>query len=191
MKRLLPGLVAIVLLGLVYLGVTPALSKPQGTWQRVEQAAPTKLLQQLRQDYAPYLRSDTPVDVGQMQMLKLQQPNSLPLYLINTRVHPKGQPEQTPTCGIGGCLFLGYLPDRDGFKPVLNRWINDFRVQGTPPVVQPTGRVLNGVPCFQLTPYNSRTQKPDPTQILCFNGKDFVPAGEESKQKFNPRGIER
>lgn len=181
MKRLLPGLMAIVLLGLVYLGVNPALSKLDGTWQRVEQTAPTKLLQQLRQDYAPYLRSDMPVDVGQMQMLKLQQPNSLPLYLINTRAYPKGQPEQTPTCGTGGCLFLGYLPDKDGFKPVLNRWINDFRVQGAPSVIQPTERVLNQVPCFQLTTYNSRTQRTNPTQILCFNGKEFVSAGEESR----------
>ena len=189
MKRLFSALMVIVLLGLVYLGVTPALSKPQGTWQRVEEAAPTKLLQQLRQDYVPYLRSDTPVEMGQMQMLKLQQPNSLPLYLINTRVHPKERPEQAPTCGVGGCLFLGYLPDKDGFKPVLKQWINDFRVQGAPPVIQLSERVLNQVSCFRLTPYNSRTQRPAPTQILCFNGKDFVPAGEESKQKFNPGGI--
>lgn len=165
--------------------LNPALSKADPIWQRVGQAAPPKLEQQLRQDYAPYLRRDIPVDVSQMQMLKLEQQDSLPLYLINTRVHPKGHPELTPSCGMEGCLLFGYIPQERRFKRVLNRLVNDFQVEGAPPIIQSTKRVLNRVPCFELTTYSPITGRVNRTQTLCFNGNGFVVAGEESKSFSN------
>jgi hypothetical protein len=186
MKRLLPVLIAIALLSLVYMSVHPALSKATGKWQRVGQAAPAALVRQLRQDYAPYLRLDTPIDVGQMQVLKLQQPGALPLYVINTRVHTQGKPEMTPSCGMSGCLLLGYIPQNAGFKQVLKASINDFQVQGAPPVVRSIERVLNHVPCFGLTTFNPSTQRVNPTQTLCFDGHQFVRAENRTEGSFHP-----
>ncbi len=185
MKRWLILMGAIALLSLAYLSIHPASSKANPVWQRVKQAAPPQLEQQLRQDYAPYKRTDTPVDIGQMQMLKLEQPGSLPLYLINTRVYPKGHSELTLTCGIGGCLTLGYIPQGERFKQVLNRWMNDFQVEGAPPVIQPIKRVLNRVPCFQLSGYSPSTGQPNQTQTLCFDGNEFVQAGDEPPNPSN------
>lgn len=186
MKRLLPVLIAIALLGLMYVSVHPALSSSESKWLKVYQSAPTALVRQLRQDYAPYLRLDIPVDVGQMQVLKLQQPGSLPLYVINTRVHTQGKPEMTPSCGMSGCLLLGYIPQNAGFKQVLKGYINDFQVQGAPPVIQPIERVLNHVPCFGLTTFNLSTQRVSSIQTLCFDGHQFVQAGNATEGSFHP-----
>lgn len=185
MKRWIILMSAIALLTSAYFNIHSASSQANPVWQRVKQAAPLKLEQQLREDYAPYQRTDIPVDIGQMQMLKLEQPGSLPLYLINTRVYPKEHPELTPTCGVGGCLTLGYIPQAGRFKQVLNRWINDFQVEGTLPVIQPINRVLNRVPCFQLSSYNTSTGQPSQTQILCFDSNEFVQAGDEPQNRSN------
>jgi hypothetical protein len=181
LRRFLCITIALTLSSILCWRIAPSFSKNDPDWKPVAQVAPAKLLQQLRQDYAPHIPPNQVVEVGQMKMLTLQQPGSFPLYLINTRVYPTGHPEQTPTCGVGGCLFLGYIPDKNGFKQVLNGWINDFEVQGEPPIIQPVQRVLNQVPCFQLTTYNPRAKRMNPTQILCFNGEEFVTAGEEPK----------
>jgi len=176
------ALTALTLSGVLIWRIAPSFSGETG-WQPVSQIAPSGLLQRLRQDYAPHITTNTTVDVRQMRMLKLQQPGSLPLYLVNTRVHTSGNQKRTPTCGLGGCLFLGYIPDKAGFKQVFEGLINDFQVQGKPPVIQPISRVLNKVPCFQLTTYNTGTGRTNPTQTLCFNGGDFVPISEKAKQQ--------
>ena len=179
-RRLGYGAIALTLSGVFIWQIAPSFSG-ETSWQPVSRIAPSGLLQRLRQDYAPHIPAKTAVDVGQMRMLKLQQPGSSPLYLVNTRVHTVGDQKKTPTCGFGGCLFLGYIPDHSGFKQVFEGLINDFQVQGKPPVIQPISRVVNKVPCFQLTTYNSRTQKTNPTQTLCFNGGNFTPVGEKTK----------
>ena len=167
-QRLIGGAIVLTLVGVLLWRVAPVLSVNEQTWQPVSQSAPPALQQQLNQDYAPNIPPDQTVEVGHMKLLKLQQPGSLPLYLINTRVHPAEHPDQTPTCGAGGCLFLGYVPDGNRFKPVLHQWINDFRVQGQPPVIQPVPRVLNDLPCFRVTIYNgqSRQMKPPANTLL-------------------------
>lgn len=179
-KRLVYGAISLTLSGVLIWQIAPSFSG-ESSWQPVSQSAPPKLLQQLQQDYAPHIPSDMTMDVGQMQMLKLQQSGSLPLYLVNTRVHTSRNQKKTPTCGFGGCLFLGYIPENSGFKQVFNGLINDFQVQGKPPVIKPISRVMNRVPCFQLTTYNSRAARINPTQTLCFNGGDFAPVGEKAK----------
>lgn len=178
-KRFFVGAIALTFSSLLLWQISPGFSESQQNWRPVSQAAPPALLQQLRQDYAPNLPLDWSGDIGQMRMLKLQQPGSLPLYLINTRVYPPGRPEQTPTCGTGGCLFLGYIPQGNRYRQVLNGLINDFQVQGAPPVIQPVQRTLNNVPCFSLTAFNPRTQSASPSQVLCFNGGNFVPVGNQ------------
>ncbi|MBD2060599.1 hypothetical protein H6F88_32155 [Oculatella sp. FACHB-28] len=184
LRRLVYSAIALILSGILFWRIAPSFSTEQG-WRPVWEVAPPGLLEQLRQDYATEIPADVTVDVRQMQLLKLQQPESLPLYLINTRVYSLEHPDQTPTCGTGGCLFLGYIPGNNGFRQVLNGWINDFQVQGEPPVIGPVQRVLNHVPCFQLTTYNARTQRISPTQTLCFNGGRFVPAATQSLRSFN------
>lgn len=176
------ALTALTLSGVLIWRIAPSFSG-ETNWQPVSQIAPSGLLQRLRQDYAPHIPANTAVDVGQMRMLKLQQPGSLPLYLVNTRVHTSGNQERTPTCGLGGCLFLGYIPDKAGFKQIFEGLVNDFQVQGKPPFIQPISRVMNKVPCLQLTTYNARTRRTNSTQTLCFNGGDFVPVGEKAKQQ--------
>jgi hypothetical protein len=179
-RRLGYGAIALTLSGVFIWQIAPSFSG-ETSWQPVSRIAPSGLLQRLRQDYAPHIPANTTVDVGQMRMLKLQQPGSSPLYLVNTRVHTVGNQKKTPTCGFGGCLFLGYIPDHSGFKQVFEGLINDFQVQRKPPVIQPISRVMNKVPCFQLTTYNARTQKTNPTQTLCFNDGNFTPVGEKTK----------
>lgn len=181
-QRLIGGAIVLTLVGVLLWCVAPGFSVDEQLWQPVAQSAPPALKQQLSQDYAPNVPPDQTVEVGQMKLLKLQQLGSLPLYLINTRVHPVEHPNQTPTCGVGGCLFLGYVPDGNRFKPLLHQWINDFRVQGQPPVIQPVPRVLNDLPCFQVTAYNWQTRQVTPPQTLCFNGGEYVPAGEDLKR---------
>ena len=180
LRRLLYGAVSLTLIGGLIWQIAPSFSGEQG-WKTVAEAAPSALRQQLEQDYAPHVPPAQEVDVGQMHILKLQESGAFPLHLINTRVHSLEHPDQTPTCGMGGCLFLGYIPDKSKYKQVLNQLINDFQVEGAPPVIQSTRRVLNGVPCFQLTTYNPSTQRVNPNQTLCFNGKEFVQAGNEPK----------
>jgi hypothetical protein len=174
------GVILLTLLAVGVWQITPGLSG-ESAWRLVAQSAPPALLQQLQQDYALHIPPNQTIDVGQMHILKLQQTGSLPLYLINTRIHPVGHPEQTPTCGIGGCLFLGYIPHKDKYQQVLNVMINDFQLKGNSPIIQPLNRVLNDVPCFQLTTSNANTGRIHPTQTLCFNGHTFVEAGEELK----------
>jgi hypothetical protein len=175
-KRLVYGAIVVTLSGVLIWQIAPSFSD-ESSWQPVSKIAPPELLRQLQQDYVPHIPSNTTVNVGQMRMLKLQQSGALPLYLVNTRVHTSENQKKTPTCGFGGCLFLGYIPDNSGFKQVFNGLINDFQVQGKPPVVKPISRVMNGVPCFQLTTYNPRTGKINPTQTLCFNGGNFTSVG--------------
>jgi hypothetical protein len=179
-KRLLYGAIVVTLSGVLIWQIAPSFSG-ESSWQPVSRIAPPGLLQRLRQDYAPHIPSNTTVDVGQMQMLRLQQSGALPLYLVNTRVSASGNQKRTPTCGFGGCLFLGYIPNNSGFKQVFKGLINDFQVQGKPPVIKPISQVVNGVPCFQLITYNSRTGKINPTQTLCFSGGGFAPVGEKAR----------
>lgn len=179
-RRLGYGAIALTLSGFLIWRIAPGFSG-EVSWQPVSQIAPPGLLQRLRQDYAPHIPVNTSVDVGQMRMLKLQQPGSLPLYLVNTRVHPSGTQKKTPTCGFGGCLFFGYIPDKARFKQVFEGLINDLQVLGKPPLIQPSSQVMNQVPCFRLMTFNARTGKTNPTQTLCFNGGDFMPVGEKSK----------
>jgi len=179
-RRLVFGGIALALSSVLIWQISPSFSG-ETSWQPVSRIAPPGLRQRLQQDYTPHIPSNTTVDVGQMQMLKLQQRGSLPLYLVNTRVHTSGDPKRTPTCGFSGCLFLGYIPDNNGFKQVFNGLINDFQAQGQPSVIKPISQVMNRVPCFQLTVFNARTQKTNPTETLCFNGGDFVPVGKEAK----------
>ncbi|MBN8564211.1 MAG: hypothetical protein J0L70_27130 [Leptolyngbya sp. UWPOB_LEPTO1] len=179
-KRLVYGAIVVTLSGVLIWQIAPSFSN-ESSWQPASQIAPPGLLQRLQQDYAPHIPSNATVDVRQMQMLKLQQSGSLPLYLVNTRIHTSGNQKKTPTCGFGGCLFLGYIPDNSSFKQVFNGLINDFQVQGKPPVIKPIARTMNRVPCFQLTTYNPRTGKSNPTQTLCFNGGDFTPVGGKVK----------
>lgn len=181
-RRLGYGAIVLTLSGVLIWRIAPSFSGETG-WQPVSRIAPPELLQRLRQDYMPHIPANTNVDVGQMRMLKLQQPGSLPLYLVNTRVQTSANPRKTPTCGLGGCLFLGYIPDKAGFMQVFEGLINDFQVQGNPPFIQPISRVMNKVPCLQLTTHNARAGRTNPTQTLCFNGGDFVPVGEKAKQQ--------
>ncbi|KAM3092510.1 hypothetical protein ACKFKG_22095 [Phormidesmis sp. 146-35] len=179
-KRLVYGAILVTLSGVLIWQIAPSFSG-ESSWQPASRIAPPKLLQQLQQDYTPHIPSNTTVDIGQMRMLKLQQSGSLPLYLVNTRVSASGNQKRTPTCGVGGCLFLGYIPHNSGFKQVFNGLINDFQVQGKPPVIKPISQVVNRVPCFQLTTYSPRTGKINPTQTLCFNGGNFAPVGEKAR----------
>lgn len=181
-RRLGYGAIALTLSGVLIWQIAPSFSGETG-WRPVSRIAPSGLLKRLSQDYAPHIPANMAVDVGQMRMLKLQQPGSLPLYLVNTRVYMSGNQKRTPTCGLEGCLFLGYIPDKAGFKQVFEGLINDFQVQGKPPVIQPILRIVNKVSCFQLTTYNTGTGRTNPTQTLCFNGGDFVPIAERAKQQ--------
>jgi len=177
MKKLWIWAFVIVFSGFLLWQMKPSASSTQNGWQPIAKIAPPALLQQFRQDYTPHLPPDWQGDIGQALMLKLEQPGSLPLYLIDTGISPPGHPEQTPTCGMLGCLFLGYIPKENGYQLVLNNYINDFQVQGQPPFIQPVEQVSYNVPCFHLTTYNAATQEMNPTQILCFNGVNFVPRG--------------
>jgi hypothetical protein len=165
----------IFLLSMIYsfMPVGGVLAEKVFNWKSLRSAAPSGLLEQVQKDYTTDANLNQPVDVGQMQLLLVQQSKAKPLFLINTRL-PGQTPDANPTCGQAGCLFYGYTKSGQRFVQVLNGYINDFRLQDAPPPIQPTNQVVNQLPCLQLTFYKSQFNQLL-TSKLCFDGKEYQP----------------
>lgn len=148
-------------------------------WHRLQISAPAGLLQQVRKDYVSDVNPEQPVDIGQMQLLQISKPKAKSLYIVNTRL-PGLDPSSNPSCGQAGCLFYGYIQQGNRFVQVLNGYINDFRLQGSPPVIQLLNQIANQLPCLQLTFYQNQSQRLMRSK-LCFDGKEYQPVQTSTK----------
>lgn len=168
-----PKLVRLVLLlSLVYLlmPMGGAIAQQSSNWQRLF-AAPPGLLERVQKDYAIDNGLGRPIDIGQMHLLQVRQPGARELFLINTRLAGKGS-TANPTCGQAGCLFYGYIQSGKEYKQVLNGYINDFQVENAPPPIQPTKKIVNQLPCLQLTLYQNQANQMLSSR-LCFDGQEY------------------
>lgn len=163
-----------LLLSLVYLlmPVGGAIAQPRSNWQRLS-VAPQTLLERVQKDYAVDSGLEQPIDIRQMYLLQVRHPGARKLFLINTRLAGKGS-TANPTCGQAGCLFYGYVESGKKYERVLNGYINDFQVESAPPVIQPIEKVVNKLPCLQLTLYQSQSTQLLSSQ-LCFDGQEYQP----------------
>lgn len=175
MQKRSPKLVRLVLLlSLVYLlmPMGGAIAQQSFNWQRLS-VAPQDLLERVQKDYAIDSGLEQPIDIRQMHLLQVRQPGARELFLINTRLAGKGS-TANPTCGQAGCLFYGYVPFAKKYKRVLNGYINDFQVESAPPPIEPIKKVVNELPCLQLTLYQSQSTQLLSSQ-LCFDGQEYQP----------------
>lgn len=173
MRKRSPKLVHLVfLLSLVYLlmPIGGAIAQPRSNWQRLS-AAPQGLLEQVQKDYAVDSNLERPIDVGQMHVLQIRQSAAMPLFIINTRLAGIGS-TANPTCGQAGCLFYGYMQSGKEYRQVLNGYINDFQVKNAPPPIQPTKKIVNKLPCLQLTLYQNQANQLLSSR-LCFDGQEY------------------
>lgn len=162
----------VLLLSLVYLlmPIGGAIAQPSSNWQRLS-VAPQDLLERVQRDYAIDSGLGQPIDIGQMYLLQVRQPGARELFLINTRLAGKGS-TANPTCGQAGCLVYGYVQSGKEYKRVLNGYINDFQVQNAPPPIQPIKKVVNKLPCLQLTLYQNQANQLL-SSMLCFDGQEY------------------
>ncbi|NET34879.1 MAG: hypothetical protein F6K19_23125, partial [Cyanothece sp. SIO1E1] len=91
-------------------------------WNYAAHAAPSELMTQVQQDN---LRPEVPIDLGRMQIWKIQQSGqSAPLYLIDSQIADLAKyPQANPLCGRLGCAFLGYIPTDNGYVKVLDLYL--------------------------------------------------------------------
>lgn len=173
-KRSLKLVRLFLLLSLVYLliPVGGAIAQPRSNWQRLS-VAPRALLEQVQKDYAVDSGLERLMDIGQMHLLQIRQSGAMPLFLINTRLAGEGS-TANPTCGQAGCLFYGYVQSGKKYEQVLNGYINDFQVENAPSLIQPTKKVVNKLPCLQLTLYQAQANQLLSSR-LCFDGKEYQP----------------
>jgi len=162
------------LLSLVYwlMPMGGAIAQAGSNWQRLS-SAPQGLLEQVQKDYAIDSGLGRPIDIGQMHLLQIRQPGARELFLINTRLAGIGS-TANPTCGQAGCLFYGYTQSGKEYKRVLNGYINDFQVENAPVPIQPTKKILNQLPCLQLTLYQNQANQLLSSR-LCFDGQEYQP----------------
>lgn len=175
MQKRSPKLVRLVfLLSLFYLlmPIGGAIAQQNSSWQRLS-AAPPGLLERVQKDYAVDSGLEQLIDIRQMHLLQIRLSGARPLFLINTRLAGKGS-TANPTCGQAGCLFYGYVQSGNKYKQVLNGYINDFQVENAPQPIVPIKKVVNKLPCLQLTSYQSQSQQLLSSQ-LCFDGQEYQP----------------
>lgn len=175
MQKTSPKLVRLfLLLSLVCLlmPIGGAIAQPRSNWQKLS-TAPQPLLERVQKDYAIDSGLERPIDIGQMHLLQIRQSGAMPLFIINTRLAGKGS-SANPTCGQAGCLFYGYVQSGKEYKRVLNGYINDFQVENAPPPIEPIKKVVNKLPCLQLTLLQNQSNQLLSSR-LCFDGREYQP----------------
>ena len=129
---------------LTFAGIRCGYSSPTITWQLASEGAPPGLMQQVQTDA---LQPNAWVDVGQMYIWRIQQPNQAqPLYLIDSRT---GQASESPLCGALGCAFFGYISTESGFQQVYAAYLDPHLPPDTE-LFEPLESQANGLPQLRL-----------------------------------------
>ena len=167
------GLTIELVLSLTYWSASTA-SLASTDWQFVAKVAPPELKQQLNRDYQADLKAGGYnrdfIDVRRMRMLTIREGTAMPLYLINTRLRSSSDSQQSPTCGIAGCLFYGYVTQGTRFQRVLHTYISDLQLGPTTALVQSAHRISENIPCIQINAYSQVSHRAENYTLCSKNG---------------------
>ncbi len=178
MKRLILW-IGLLLVSQIAIACTPsAIAQNNLKWTHLSQSALPNLQNQLQQDYQ---RANSPVDVGRMRVLKIQQTSQKqPLYLIDTRVALEpNRINLNPTCGKAGCAIEGYIQTENQYQQVLAVYLDPYPPKGKP-LIEPTESLQNGLPCLN---FNQRQQTQMEVVQWCYNGQRYQFVSSQLQQQ--------
>lgn len=146
-----------------------AVAQGEKEWVYLSHAQLPGLQQQLHQEI------QAPVDVGRMQVLKIQRSGqSQPLYLIDTRITSEpGQSHLNPLCGRAGCLVIGFIPEGKNYREVLGLFLRPDEVLDKP-LVTASSEQQHGLPCLTFHQQQLGTNKTEFAQ-WCYTGQQYQP----------------